>query len=111
MLGIDIVDIDRIKKIYQRHGLLFLEKILDSDEINELAMKKKNFFKILSCYIASKEAIFKACAEDNLDWREISIRHITKRPLIYIRKGNCNRKIRLTFAINKEMALAQALVV
>ncbi len=35
MIGIDIVEVERIKKIYQRHGLSFLERLLDQQEIDE----------------------------------------------------------------------------
>lgn len=112
MLGIDIVDIERIKKIYHRHGQLFLEKILDDKEIKDLLLKEDcHFFKTLSCYIASKEAIFKACSEENFDWKDISIRNITKAPSIYIKRPDFKKKIRLTLAVEKEIVLSQALIV
>ncbi|MCG2676198.1 4'-phosphopantetheinyl transferase superfamily protein [bacterium] len=121
MLGIDLVDINQIKSIYRKHGILFLKKILNDGEIKDLSRScaqgrdlplKENlhFFQRLSCYIASKEAIFKACSEADLDWKDISIRNITKDPLIYIRERNLNKKIRLTFSVNGNMVLAQALL-
>jgi holo-[acyl-carrier-protein] synthase len=62
MIGIDIVEVERIKNVYQRHGLSFLEKLLDQQEITELpGERSRSFFIKLSCYIASKEAIYKAC--------------------------------------------------
>ena len=110
MIGIDLVEIERIKAIYQKHGLLFLNKILDKKEISELPQEKsRHFFKNLSCYIASKEAIFKACSEKDLDWKDISIRNITKDPLIYIRKSEFKEKITLSFAVTRSIVLSQAL--
>jgi phosphopantetheinyl transferase (holo-ACP synthase) len=44
MIGIDIVEIARIKNIYQRHGLSFLKKLLDQQEINELPTERSSFF-------------------------------------------------------------------
>ncbi|MEA3560857.1 MAG: 4'-phosphopantetheinyl transferase superfamily protein [Candidatus Omnitrophota bacterium] len=111
MVGIDIVETGRVKKIYQKHGLLFLKKILVKEEIKELSLKKSHyFFKGLSCYIASKEAIFKACSEDDLDWKDISIQNITKNPLIRIKKPDFKKKIMLSFAISRDIVLSQALV-
>jgi phosphopantetheinyl transferase (holo-ACP synthase) len=112
MLGVDIVDINQIKNIYRKHGILFLRKILNDGEIKNLPLKENlHFFQRLSCYIASKEAIFKVCSEANLGWKDISIRNITKDPLVYVRKRNLKKKIRLTFSINGNMVLAQALLV
>ena len=111
MIGIDIVEIERVKSIYQKHGLLFLEKILDAEEIKELSAKKNGyFFRNLSCYIASKEAIFKACSKDELDWKEISIRNISKTPLIYIKRPSFKKKIKLGFAVSRALVLSQALI-
>jgi phosphopantetheine--protein transferase-like protein len=111
MLGIDIVDIAQIKTIYQKHGLLFLERILDDAELNDLpAAENDNFFKKLSCYIASKEAIFKACSEGGLDWKDISIRGIAKDPSVRIKNANFKKKIKLTFCINRDIVLSQALI-
>lgn len=110
MLGIDLVEIERVKTIYQKHGLLFLNKILDKKEISELPQENnRHFFKNLSCYIASKEAIFKACSEKDLDWKDISIQNITKKPLICIKKGSFKKKIMLSFTISRDIVLSQAL--
>ncbi len=111
MIGIDIVDIEQIRNIYRKHGLLFLQKILDEREISDLPVEKNRcFFQKLSCYIASKEAIFKACPEKNLDWREISIQNITGKPLIRIKKKGFKKEIEVALAINRDFVLSQALI-
>lgn len=112
MIGIDLVEIARIKSIFQKHGLLFLKKILTSAEINSLPQKQnRHFFTRLTCYIASKEAIFKAYAQEGLDWQDIVIYNITNRPLVYIKKTPAQEKIQLTFAANKDVVLAHAVIV
>jgi phosphopantetheinyl transferase (holo-ACP synthase) len=112
MIGIDIADTEQIRNIYQKHGLLFLQKILDEEEISDLPKEKNRcFFQKLSCYIASKEAIFKACPEENLDWREISIHSITKNPLVHIKKTDFKKKIKLTFTVSRDFVLSQALII
>ncbi|MCJ7664684.1 MAG: 4'-phosphopantetheinyl transferase superfamily protein [Desulfobacterales bacterium] len=112
MIGIDIVAVERIRNIYQRHGLLFLEKILDEQEIKELpAERNRYFFRKLSCYIASKEAIYKACADGDLGWKDIIIRNIADIPLIYIKKSDVTNQVKLACAINRDMVISQALLI
>ncbi len=112
MIGIDIVEVERIKKIYQRQGFAFLEKLLDQQEINELPTERsRSFFKKLSCYIASKEAIYKACPDQDLGWKDIVIRNIDETPLIYIKKSDVTHKIKLAYTIGKELVISQALII
>ena len=111
MIGIDIVDIKRIKKIYQKHGRLFLEKILNESEITELFTKQnQKFFQYLGCYIACKEAVFKACSQEELDWKEICLSRLSVNPQVQIKRPHFNKQLNLSFSINKDMVLSQALV-
>ena len=110
MIGIDLVEIDRIKDIYLKHGNLFIEKILNPKERDELPKEHNvSFFGVLSCFIASKEAIFKACSIENLDWKEISIQNLQKRPSVRIQREKFYKKILLTHTIGKNIVLSQAI--
>lgn len=112
MIGIDIVDIKRVEKIYQKHGRLFLEKILTQSEIAELFTKKnQKFFQYLCCYISCKEAVFKACSQEEFDWKEICISNLNANPQVQINRPNFNKRLELTFSVTRDMVLAQALVV
>jgi holo-[acyl-carrier protein] synthase len=112
MIGIDIVDVGRIEALYQRHGTLFVEKILAEDEIKELPAKQtRNFFKKLSCYIAAKEAIYKASADGDLGWKDIIIRNITGVPVIYIKKSDVTQNVKLTCAVDRDMVISHALII
>ncbi len=112
MIGIDIVEVGRIKRIYQRHGLTFLEKLLDRKEIDELPTERgRYFFRKLSLYIASKEAIYKAYPDQDLGWKDIVIRNIAEAPLIYIKKSDVTHKIKLAYAIDKEVVISQAAMI
>ena len=112
MIGIDIVEVERIKKIYQRHGSALLERLLDQQEIDELPVERSSsFFKRLSCYIASKEAIYKACPDQDLGWKDIVIRNIGGLPLIYVKKTDVTQNIKLAYAINKELVISQAMMI
>lgn len=112
MIGIDIVDIERVKKIYQKHGRLFLDKILNQNEISELFTKQNHkFFQYLGCYITCKEAVFKACSEDEFDWKEIQISSLGPNPQVKIKRPNFNKRLQVTFSITRDTVLAQALAV
>ncbi|MFH1045903.1 MAG: 4'-phosphopantetheinyl transferase superfamily protein [Candidatus Omnitrophota bacterium] len=111
MVGIDIVNIEQIKNIYQKHGRRFLQEILGTEEINSLPRRPNTrFFELLSGYIAAKEAIFKACPAQDLDWKDISISNLTTYPLICINRPSFRRKIHLSYAIDGALALSQAIV-
>jgi holo-[acyl-carrier-protein] synthase len=112
MIGIDIVEVNRIKNMFQRYESLFLEKILNEQEIHELpANRNRYFFRRLSCYIASKEAIYKAYVDGDLRWKDIVIRNITKTPVIYIKKSDETKKIKLALAVSRDMVISQAIII
>lgn len=56
-MGVDIVEIDRIKRTWERFGMRFAEKILHPDEISAL---KKPEAQYLASRFAVKEAAVKA---------------------------------------------------
>lgn len=112
MIGIDIVEVARIGTIYQRHGSLLVERVLDEQEIHELpAERNRLFLRRLSCYIASKEAIYKAYADADLGWKDIVIRNITGTPIIYIKKSDVTKKIKLALAVSRDIVISQAVIV
>ncbi len=60
-LGTDIVNINRIKKIYSKYGNHFLDKILtESEKKNEGKVTRSNDIATLAKRFAAKEAISKA---------------------------------------------------
>ena len=110
MLGIDILQIEQVKKIYQKHEGLFLEKVLNAREIEELSHKNKRaFFRDLSYAIAAKEAIFKALSDDRLFWKDIMILGLPEKIDVRIRQKDYNQKIALTFSCARDMVIAQAI--
>lgn len=109
MIGIDIVDIGRVKKIYDRHGLFFVSKILNEEEIAELLPQQHpNFYQSLGSFIAAKEAVFKACSQEELDWKEIRIYNIMLNPGVSVTRAGFNSNISLTVGADGEVVLAQA---
>jgi holo-[acyl-carrier protein] synthase len=74
-IGIDIIEIDRIKKSVDKYGDLFLNKIFTETEIN-YSLSKKNKYQHLAARFAAKEAIYKALSSDTsyiYSWQDIEI--------------------------------------
>jgi len=111
MLGVDIVSLKEIEKVYVKHGTAFLEKILVPAEIAELKRSGgRVFIRLLGYYFAAKEAIFKACGDAQLGWAEINISGINKIPNVQIKRPSFAHNISLTFSFSRDMVIAQALV-
>ena len=79
-IGIDIVEIARITKSYERFEENFASKILHDDELTELeASSNKSAF--LAKRFAVKEAFVKALGtgiRDNVHWRKMYVQHDAK---------------------------------
>jgi len=58
--GIDIVEIQRISKIYEKFGFNFLVKILSKEELKIIPINKKRRIDFISGRFAVKEAFVKA---------------------------------------------------
>jgi holo-[acyl-carrier protein] synthase len=74
-IGIDIIEIERIKKSVDKYGDLFLNKIYTKTEIN-YSLSKKNKYQHLAARFAAKEAIYKALSSDTdyiYSWQDIEI--------------------------------------
>ena len=61
-IGIDIVEIDRIRDAVQRWRDKFLEKIFNDSEIS-YCYKRKSVFQCLAARFAAKEAFIKALSD------------------------------------------------
>ncbi|MEJ5350118.1 MAG: holo-ACP synthase [Melioribacteraceae bacterium] len=73
-LGIDIIEIERIKKSVDNHGEKFLNRIFTKTEL-EYSLNKKNKYQHLAARFAAKEAIIKAISPFNktFSWKDIEI--------------------------------------
>ena len=74
-IGIDIIEIERIKKSIEKFGDLFLNKIYTPTEL-EYSLKKKNKYQHLAARFAAKEAIAKSLAtgwSKGFRWKDIEI--------------------------------------
>ncbi len=76
-LGIDIIEIDRIKKSIENYGDRFLNKVFTAEEI-KYCDSKFNKFQHYAARFAAKEAVYKALAsgwQAGLRWKDIEIQN------------------------------------
>jgi len=74
-IGIDIIEIDRIRESVENYGEKFLNKIYTKNEL-EYCLKKHNKFQHLAARFAAKEAVFKAMESSwkkGMSWKDIEI--------------------------------------
>lgn len=74
-VGIDIIEIDRVKESADKYGDLFLKKIFTEKEL-EYCLSKSNKYQHLAARFAAKEAVYKALASgwhESLTWQSIEI--------------------------------------
>ncbi|MDT3696942.1 MAG: holo-ACP synthase [Ignavibacterium sp.] len=74
-IGIDIIEIDRIKDSVNKFGDIFLNKIYTQNEIN-YCLAKFNKYQHLAARFAAKEAIYKALSgtwDKVASWKNIEI--------------------------------------
>lgn len=76
MLGIDIVEVNRIKKLMDKNEN-FLNKVFNEDEIERIKKRKVPYERAAGIF-AAKEAIAKACAKGfgEISFKDIKIKYI-----------------------------------
>ena len=118
-VGIDIVEVERIKKIHQRHGEKFARKILSNDELKNF-LKEKNKIHFLAKRFAAKEAVGKALGvgiKNGSILKNIEIKNdINGKPFVNIKdieKLNMTEKkeIHISLSDEKKFAVANAVII
>ena len=74
-VGIDIIEIERIKDSIVKYGDRFLDKIYTANEI-KYCSKKFNKYQHFAARFAAKEAVYKAVAsgwKEGISWRDIEV--------------------------------------
>jgi holo-[acyl-carrier protein] synthase len=76
-LGIDIIEIARVKKSIEKYGDKFLNKVFTEEEI-KYCNSKFNKYQHYAARFAAKEAVYKALAsgwKEGLRWKDIEIQN------------------------------------
>jgi holo-[acyl-carrier protein] synthase len=85
--GIDLIEIDRVAEVLQRHGQRFLERIFTPAELAECHRDSALFTSSLAARFAAKEAAAKALGTGigAITWQEIEILHAPSgQPLLHL---------------------------
>lgn len=87
-IGVDIIEIDRIEKIIEEFGDIFLKKVFSEEEIRYCKSKAKPS-QHFAARFAAKEAIAKALGtgfKNNLMLRDIEVRNeVNGKPYVYFK--------------------------
>ena len=107
-IGVDIIEIPRIKKAHERWGESFLQKIFTDDEI-KYCLRKVIPYPSLAARFAAKEAGFKALSQAGFHvtlWRSIYVtRSLNGRPHLNV-DGLTGIKLHLALSHSKDSAIA-----
>ena len=117
LIGIDIIDIDRVRDAIQRTPR-FLTRVYTAAE-REYCMSKKNPYPSLAVRFAAKEAVAKALGSGirGISWKEIEVKKGEKGEVNINLGENARRlaenlginKIMLSLSHSREYAVAQAI--
>ncbi|QJC35650.1 holo-ACP synthase [Enterobacteriaceae endosymbiont of Donacia sparganii] len=108
-IGIDIIEVSRIKKIIMRFGERFAYKILTKYELN-IYKKNNNKAKILAKYFTVKEAASKALGTgftNGIFFNQIELSHyVTGQPKIKFYKKTLNFLKNIVFKYKVHVSLS-----
>jgi len=111
-LGIDIIEIERIRSVYDRWGESFLKRVFTGTEI-DYCLKKRDPAASLAARFAAKEAAFKALSQAGVKvsgWKDIEIETDSAgKP--FIRTGiPFNQRCHLSLSHSKSSAVAAVII-
>lgn len=111
-IGVDIVEISRIRALYDRHGEQFLRRILTSAEM-EQCLAKPDPVASLAGRFAAKEAVSKALGTGisrGLSWHSVEVlNNEAGKPLVTLH-GHPGFRVSISISHDRHSAVAMALV-
>lgn len=117
-IGVDIIEIDRIKDSVKRYGDSFLKKIFTDNEINYCTQKKGLRIPELAARFSAKEAYSKAMGvgfsgmghKHGFSWKDVSVvNDKLGKPMIAF-KGKILKKAHLSLSHSRDYAVATVYV-
>jgi holo-[acyl-carrier protein] synthase len=108
--GIDIIEIERIRKAVERWGDMFLKHVFTPIEI-EHAKKFKFPYEHYAGRFAAKEAIFKAVGVPHLSWHDVSITNDSEgKPVCHDNHKKIKHRLLISISHSRDYAVASAIV-
>lgn len=115
-VGNDIIETERIKRLYEKYSNKFINKVYTKSEIKYCEKKGINKYQSYAARFAAKEAVFKAISYrlDNkytVNWKDIEIINNCKgRPHVNLNNIDFVDDIDISISHIKEFAIATAIV-
>lgn len=103
-VGVDIIEVDRVRKVYEHHGERFLKRVFTDMEIRQCRGK----FTRLAGRFAAKEAISKALGTGlhGVAWREMEVVQLRSgRPTVRL-YGNAKQRAELLGLTSFDVSIA-----
>lgn len=116
-VGNDIIETERIKRLYEKYADNFKNKVYTSKEIEYCESKKSNKFQSYAGRFAAKEAVFKAISQGfsnkyQINWKDIEILNdVSGRPYVNLNNINFVEGIDISISHIKDYAIATVIVV
>ena len=101
-IGIDIVDIQKFKKLPYNSNKIFYKKVFHDSEIN-YCLKFKNPYEHFAGKFALKEAVKKSISKQ-IDFLDILTIHKSSKPLVYLK--NKIYKFEVSITHDKDISVA-----
>lgn len=79
-VGIDIIELERIERVWNRYRSRFIERHFTQEEI-DYAFSKTNPLPSLAARFAAKEA-FQKCWRESYGWKEVWVSREGRRPIL-----------------------------
>ncbi|MCS7203049.1 MAG: holo-ACP synthase [Thermodesulfovibrio sp.] len=110
-VGVDIVSVERVRKLYQRFGSKFLRKIFSEEEIS-YSFNHSNPFPHLAARFAVKEAVIKALKKPKgLTFKDIKVVNNTDGSPKVVLPENFRKKILISISHEKKYTVAFVVVI
>src|SRR5216684_9265555 len=103
-IGIDIIEVDRVRKVYEHHGERFLKRVFTEAEVRQCRGKPTR----LAGRFAAKEAISKALGTGlhGVAWREMEVVQLRSgRPTVRLH-GNAKKRAELLGLTSFDVSIA-----
>lgn len=107
-IGIDLVEIDRLKKSVEKFGVRFLNRLFTENEI-KYCQTKSNAYQHFAVRFAAKEAFLKAIGtglRDGITWHQIEIINDNLGKPSILTQGKCHEILQKLDAKNPKLSLS-----
>jgi holo-[acyl-carrier-protein] synthase len=111
-IGIDIIEIDRIRESLDKHGDRFLNRVYTPHEINYCTRRKEFRIPELAARFAAKEAYTKALGTGmhGIHWKQIEVRNDPKGKPYIESEFNGKDNVQLSLSHSQNYAVAYVVI-